>query len=88
MKVNGLSKDVSMNADGSVAEVEEQVDMSDLSSDVQAGLASKAGKGKIIKIESLTKHDKLVAYEAVVATGARKMEIQVDPHGKSLTHEE
>jgi hypothetical protein len=88
MKVNGLSKDVSMNAEGGVTEVEEQVKMSDLPPDVKTGLASKAGKGKIEKIESLTKQGKLVAYEAVVADGARKREIQVGPDGKTLAHEE
>jgi uncharacterized membrane protein YkoI len=88
MKVNGLSKDVSMNADGSVAEVEEQVNMSDLPSNVKAGLANKAGKGKILKIESLTKQGKLVAYEAVIANGASKREIQVGPEGQVLAHEE
>jgi hypothetical protein len=88
MRVNGLSKDVSMNPDGSVAQVEVQVNMSGLPSDVKAGLASKAGKGKILKIESLTKQGKLVAYEAVVANGARKWEIQVGPDGKTLADEE
>jgi hypothetical protein len=36
----------------------------------------------------LTKHDKLVAYEAKVQTAGKKKEIQVDPDGKPLAHEE
>ena len=51
-------------------------------------LQSKAGTGKILKVESLTKHDKLVAYEAVVQNGNKKKEIQVGPDGERLAHEE
>jgi hypothetical protein len=88
MTVNGHSKDVSMTADGSVVEVEEQVALDSLSPEVKAGLLAKAGKGKILKVESLTKKDKLVAYEAKVETDGKKSEIQVGPDGKPLDHEE
>jgi uncharacterized membrane protein YkoI len=88
MTVNGHSKDVSMTADGSIVEVEEQVALDSLSAEVKAGLEAKAGKGKITKIESLTKKDKLVAYEAKVETNGKKTEIQVGPDGKPLDHEE
>ena len=88
MTVNGHSKDVSMAADGSIVEVEEQVALDSLSPEVKAGLQAKAGKGKILKVESLTKKDKLVAYEAQVDTNGKKSEVQVGPDGKSLDHEE
>jgi hypothetical protein len=88
MTVNGHSKDVSMTADGSVVEVEEQVALDSLSPEVKAGLQAKAGKGKILKVESLTRKDKLVAYEAKVETNGKKSEIQVGPDGKALDHEE
>jgi hypothetical protein len=88
MTVNGHSKDVSMTADGSVVEVEEQVALDSLSPEVKAGLLAKAGKGKILKVESLTKKDKLVAYEAKIETDGKKSEIQVGPDGKPLDHEE
>ncbi len=55
MTVSGHSKDILMAADGSIVEVEEQVALDSLSPEVQAGLQAKAGKGKILKIESLTK---------------------------------
>ena len=41
-----------------------------------------------MKVESLTKHDKLVAYEAKVQANGKKNEIQVGPDGKPLDHEE
>src|SRR5260221_11864460 len=88
MTVNGHSKDISMTADGSIVEIEEQVAMDSLSADVKAGLQAKAGKGKILKVESLTKKGKLVAYEAKVDTNGKKSEVQVGPDGKPLDHEE
>jgi hypothetical protein len=88
MMVSGHSKDVLMAADGSIVEVEEQVVLDSLSADVKAGLQTKAGKGKILKVESLTKKGKLVAYEAKVDTNGKKTEVQVGPDGKPLDHEE
>jgi uncharacterized membrane protein YkoI len=86
--VNGHSKDISMTADGSIVEVEEQAALDSLSPAVQAGLQAKAGKGKIAKVESITKKGKLVAYEAKVLTDGKKSEIQVGPDGKPLDHKE
>ena len=88
MTVSGHSKDISMTTDGSIVEVEEQVALDSLSPEVKAGLQAKAGKGKITKIESLTKKEKLVAYEAQVETNGKKSEVQVGPDGKPLDHEE
>lgn len=88
MMVNGHSKDVLIDKTGSVVEVEEQVMLESLPSAVKAGLEGKAGKGKIVKVESVTKHDKLVAYEAQVTTNGKHSEIQVGPDGSSLDHEE
>jgi hypothetical protein len=88
MTVNGHSKDITMGADGSIVEIEAQVALDSLSPEVKAGLQAKAGKGKILKVESLTKKDKLVAYEAQVETNGKKSEVQVGPDGKPLDHEE
>ena len=88
LTVNGHGKDISMTADGAIVEIEEQVALDSLSPEVKAGLQAKAGKGKILKVESLTKKDKIVAYEAVVETDGKKSEVQVGPDGKPLDHEE
>jgi uncharacterized membrane protein YkoI len=88
LTVNGHSKDISMAVDGSIVEVEEQVALDSLSPEVKSGLQAKAGKGKILKVESITKKNKLVAYEAKVDTGGKKSEVQVGPDGKPLDHEE
>jgi hypothetical protein len=63
MLVNGHTRDVQIDANGTVLEIEEQVDLRALPADVQAGLHAKAGKGNIMKVGSITKKDKLVAYE-------------------------
>jgi hypothetical protein len=88
MTVNGHSKDVLIDAAGMVVEVEEQVTLESLPAAVKTALQSQAGKGKILKVESLTKHDKLIAYEAKVQTDGKKKEIQVSPDGKQPDHEE
>jgi len=88
MLVNGHSKDVQIDAKGAVTEVEEQVGMDALPSAVRAGLEAKAGRGEITKVESITKKEKLVAYEAQVLTDGKKSEVQVAPDGKPLAHEE
>jgi uncharacterized membrane protein YkoI len=88
LTVNGHRKDVLIAANGDVVEIEEQVVLDSLPAAVRDGLQAKAGAGKIVKVESLSKHDKLVAYEAVVQTAGKKKEIQVDPTGKPLAHEE
>ena len=86
--LNGHTKDVLMNKDGDVVEVEEEVPFVSLSDSVKQGLQAKAGKGNLGKIESLTKNGKLLAYEAKVTTGNKKSEVQVGPDGKPLAHEE
>src|ERR1700676_1086119 len=88
MVVNGHSKDVQIDAHGVVIEVEEEVSMAALPAEVRGGLQAKAGKGKVAKVESITKRDKLVAYEAQVVTDGKKSEVQVGPDGKPLDHEE
>ncbi len=88
MVVNGHSKDVQMDANGAVIEIEEQVDLQAMSAEVRAGLQAKAGKGKIMKVESITKKGKLVAYEAQIVTHGKKSEVQFGPDGKLLDHEE
>ena len=88
MMVSGHSKDVLIDKDGGVVDVEEQVALESLPAGVREGLQGKAGQSKIVKVESLTKHGKLVAYEAKVQTDGKKKEIQVGPDGKPLDHEE
>ena len=88
MVVNGHSKDIVIDANGAIVEVEEEVAMNALPADVKAGLQAKAAEGKLVKVESIIKKDKLVAYEAQVTKAGKKSEVQVGPDGKPLDHEE
>lgn len=88
LMVNGYTKDVLVDVNGSVVEVEEQVSTESLPAAVRQGLQHKAGKGKLVKIETLTKKDKLVAYEAKVLTNGKTSEVQVGPDGKALDYKE
>ena len=88
LMVNGHSKDVLMDAGGGIVEVEEQVELASLPAAVKEGLQAKAGKGRLVKVESISKHGKLVAYEAQVMTNGKRSEVQVGPDGNPLDHEE
>jgi hypothetical protein len=88
LTVNGHGKDIAMDAQGHVLEVEEEVVLDALPAAVKGGLTKSAGAGKITKVESLTKGGTLVAYEAVVQTGTKHKEIQVGPNGQKLAHPE
>jgi uncharacterized membrane protein YkoI len=88
LTVNGHGKDISMDKDGKIVEVEEEVAMGSLPPEVKAGLTRAAGSGTITKVESLRKGGKLVAYEADVKNGSKRSEVQVGPNGNKLAHEE
>lgn len=86
--VQGHSRDILMDAQGNIVEIEEEVAMDALPAAVKEGLAKAARSGTISRVESLTKNGKLVAYEAVVKTGAKRSEVQVGPDGQKLAHSE
>jgi|SRR5437667_6248426 len=88
LTVDGRSKDISMDRNGNIVEVEAEVTMDSLPAAVQEALRKAAGAGTIGKIESLTKRGELTAYEAHVKTGAKRSEIQVGPKGEKLAHPE
>jgi len=88
LTVSGHSKDILIDANGSVVEVEEEVSLASLAASVQAGLKAGTASGTIKKVESITKNGRLVAYEAHVDTKGKRSEVQVGPDGKSPGHEE
>jgi hypothetical protein len=88
MIVNGHHKDISMNRQGEIVEIEEEVSMDSLPATVQAGLKKAAGSATIGMIESLTKNGTLVAYEGHVKRGLKRSEIQVGPQGEKLKRPE
>ena len=86
--LNGHTRDLQFAVDGSLNEIEEEVSFDSLSAPVQQALKVKAGVAKITKIESLTKHEMLVAYEAAILKGTKKGEVQVGPNGETSKYAE
>jgi hypothetical protein len=85
--VDGHTKDILFDASGAIEEVEEEVAFDSLPVEVKAALRARAKTGKITKVESLTKQNKLVAYEAQVDKNGKQSEIQVGPKGERLLTE-
>ncbi len=84
LMVNGHSKDMLIDTAGNVIEVEEQMAINQLPAPVRTEIERQAGKGKITKLESLSKGGAVVAYEAVIKTGAKSREVKVDTGGKLI----
>jgi hypothetical protein len=77
---------VTIAPNGTVLEVEEQVELAALPAPVQEGIRKRTGAGKVTKVESVTKRGVLTAYEAQVRTGNKHFEVQVGPNGQALNH--
>jgi uncharacterized membrane protein YkoI len=86
--VNGHSKDMLMNAEGVVVEVEEEVAIDSLPAAVSSGLRARAKNGKVVKVESITKHDKLVAYEAQIVIDGKVSEVKIRWDGNAMERKE
>jgi hypothetical protein len=84
LKVNDHSKDVLIDSTGAVVEIEEEVALASLPSPVKAEIEKQAGSGKIVMVESITKNDAIVAYEAHVRTGKKSREVKVGPDGQLI----
>lgn len=85
--VNGKTRDIEVAADGTLTEVEQEVEMASLPAKAQQALSARAAGGRITKVESLTKGGKLVAYEAAVVKSGKRSEFQVGPDGSALAHD-
>ena len=88
MTLSGHNKDILMNKNGEIVEVEEEVSIDSLPAAVQEALRKAAGSGTIEVVESLTKNGNLVAYEGHVKRGKKRSEIQVGPNGEKLKRPE
>jgi hypothetical protein len=84
LTVNGHSKDVLIDPSGAVVEVEEEVAFGGLPAAAKSEIVRQAGKGRILLVESITKGDVVVAYEAHVKTAGKISEIKVGVDGKPI----
>ena len=81
LKVNGHNKDVLIDPAGSVVEVEEEVALDSLPPAVKDAIQKRAAKGQIVLVESVSKNDAVVAYEAKIKTAGKTSEVKVNPDG-------
>ncbi len=84
LQINGHNKDVLIDSNGVVVEIEEQVTLASLPPAVKTTIVQRAGTGKIGMIESITKGSVVVAYEAHIRKGGKSMEIKVGPDGQLI----
>lgn len=88
LRVGGHTKDVLMDASGSVVEIEEQVETDSLPPAVKDAIAQSAVKGELTSVESITKGGAIVAYEAHVRQAGKWLEIKVRPDGQLIPKDE
>ncbi len=81
LRVNGHNKDVLMDPAGKIVAIEEQIALNALPAVVRTEIVKRAGKGRVLMVESITKDGAIVAYEAHVRTAGKISEIKVSPEG-------
>ncbi len=77
--VNGHTRDLLFDASGKLVETEEETPISAVPAAVKAALEA---RGKVLKLETLTKGS-IVTYEAQVEKNGTKSEVVVDATGKT-----
>jgi len=85
LEVNGRTRDVIMDTSGAIVLIEEEVDWSMVPAAVRATIETVAQGRKILLVETLTRNNKIEAYEAHVRKWWwRELEIKVDPEGQLI----
>ena len=78
--VAGKTKDLLLNAAGAIVETEEETAIDAVPAAVKASLEA---RGKVVKVETVTKGHS-VTYEAVVEKNGKQTEIAVNAAGKAV----
>ena len=73
--VNGKSRDILMDASGAIVEVEEATAFESIPEAAQKALRTKAGSGKILRVESVTKGS------TVIEKNGKRSEVAVNAGG-------
>lgn len=82
LKVGGHGRDVLIDASGAVVEVEEEVTLASIPPAARDSLQKSATGGKLVKLESITKGNAVVAYEAAIKKAGKTSEVKVLPDGR------
>jgi hypothetical protein len=88
LQLSGHKRDVLIDEKGAVVQIEEEIPYASLPADVKAIIEQKAGKARIKSVESITKNNVIVAYEAHASRAGKALEIKVGADGKLISVEE
>ena len=82
---DGRSKDIALDASGTVLEVEQEIMAGSLPSAVSGAIAKAAHGGKAGKIESVTRGGVIASYETTITKDGRRREVAFSPEGAPVT---
>lgn len=82
-KVNGHTKDVTMDETGKIVTTEEEVSLASLPAPAREAMQKAVGKRKLVRLEAVTK-DGTTYYEGLVKSGLKKTEVKIDPAGNTI----
>ena len=82
-KDGATMRDLLYNPDGTVAEIEETVAVTDLPAEAQQAIKSKYPKAVVTKAEKVTEGDK-IKYEVSARSGKKRISLSFDADGKLL----
>jgi uncharacterized membrane protein YkoI len=82
-KVNGRSRDLSVDASGTILSVEEDVPLDSLPAVAKAAIEKQAAQGKVSKVEKVTANGKVI-YEAAISVKGKKSEIEIAEDGTHI----
>ena len=83
LSVNGLTRDLTFDAQGKVVADEQQIALSDVPSAARAVIQKAATGGKLTLVEKVIEGSS-TAYEGHITKGGKATEIKVDANGKPV----
>jgi uncharacterized membrane protein YkoI len=83
-ETDGRIREALIDHAGKVVEIEDPITLDSLPPAVKAEIIKQATQGKLLQVASVTKDNKIVAYEARVRFGEKVSEIRVGADGKYL----
>jgi hypothetical protein len=81
---DGGSRDITLDASGTVLEVEQEVAASTLPAVVSDAIAKSANGGKVGKIESVTRNGAIASYETTIMKNGHRREVAFDSQGVTV----
>ena len=81
---DGKSRDIVLDASGTVLEVEQEIDANSLPPAVSGAIAKAANGGKVGKIESVTRGGAIASYETTIMKSGHRHEVAFDPQGATV----